>query len=57
MPMAGTLGGKFQTGCPLDGKENTPMANLLVTMLDGLGVPIAKIGDSTGQLFLDYAHP
>jgi hypothetical protein len=30
------------------------MANLLVTMLDHVGVPIAKLGDSTGQLLLDY---
>ena len=30
------------------------MANLLVTMLDHVGVPIAKVGDSTGQLLLDY---
>lgn len=54
--MAGKLHGKFQTGYHLDYKENTPMANLLVTMLDSVGVPIAKIGDSTGQLLLDYAH-
>ena len=33
---------------------DTPMANLLVTMLDHVGVPIAKLGDSTGQLLLDY---
>jgi hypothetical protein len=30
------------------------MANLLVTMLDHVGVPIATLGDSTGQLLLDY---
>jgi hypothetical protein len=30
------------------------MANLLVTMLDHVGVPIAKLGDSSGQLLLDY---
>jgi hypothetical protein len=32
------------------------MANLLVTMLDHVGVPIAKLGDSTGQLLLDYGQ-
>jgi hypothetical protein len=30
------------------------MANLLVTILDSTGVPIEKVGDSTGQLLLDY---
>ena len=31
------------------------MANLLVTILDNVGVPIEKVGDSTGQLLLDYS--
>ena len=52
--MAGKLHGKFQTGYRLDYTPDTPMANLLVTMLDQVGVPIAKLGDSTGQLLLDY---
>jgi len=52
--MAGKLHGKFQTGYRLDYTPDTPMANLLVTMLDHVGVPIAKLGDSTGQLLLDY---
>jgi hypothetical protein len=30
------------------------MANLLVALLDHVGVPIAAPGDSTGQLLLDY---
>ena len=30
------------------------MTNLLVTMLDKLGVDVAKIGDSTGPLAPDY---
>lgn len=54
--LAGKLGGRFQTGYHLDYKPDTPMANLLVTILDGVGVPAAKLGDSTGQLLLDYAH-
>ena len=54
--LAGKLGGKFQTGYHLDYKPDTPMANLLVTILDSVGVPAAKLGDSTGQLLLDYAH-
>ncbi len=52
--LAGKLNGKFETGYHLDYKENTPMANLLVTMLDSVGIPIEKIGDSTGRLLLDY---
>jgi hypothetical protein len=35
--------------CPLD----TPMANLLVTMLDRVGVPVDNVGDSTGRLELE----
>jgi hypothetical protein len=54
--LAGKLGGKFQTGYHLDHKPDTPMANLLVTMLNAVGVPIAKLGDSTGQLLLDYSR-
>ncbi|MEO5922783.1 MAG: DUF1552 domain-containing protein [Bryobacteraceae bacterium] len=52
--VAGNLGGKFQTGYHFDHKPDTPMANLLVTLLNGVGVPIAKLGDSTGQLLLEY---
>ena len=52
--VAGKLGGKFQTGYHQDHKPDTPMANLLVTLLNSVGVPIAKLGDSTGQLLLDY---
>jgi len=49
------IGGKDQLAggrhlqCPLD----TPMANLLVTMLDRVGVPIENMGDSTGRLELE----
>ncbi len=51
--LAGKLGGKFKTGYHLDYKMNTPMANLLVTILDKAGVPMEKLGDSTGPLKLD----
>ena len=53
--LAGNLGGKFKTGYHFDYKPDTPMANLLVTILDNVGVPIEKVGDSTGQLLLDYS--
>jgi hypothetical protein len=51
--LAGKLNGKFQTGYHYDYKLDTPMANLLVTILDRAGVPIEKLGDSTGPLKLD----
>jgi len=51
--LAGKLGGKFKTGYHFDYKMDTPMANLLVTILDRSGVPIEKMGDSTGPLKLD----
>jgi hypothetical protein len=52
--LAGKLGGKFTTGKHLSYPENTPMANLLVTILDKAGVHVEKIGDSTGPLRPDY---
>lgn len=52
--LAGKLNGKFQTGYHLDHKVDTPMANLLVTILDNAAIPIEKVGDSTGRLLLDY---
>jgi hypothetical protein len=52
--LAGKLGGKFTAGKHLSYPENTPMANLLVTILDKAGVRVDKIGDSTGSLQPDY---
>jgi hypothetical protein len=51
--LAGKLGGKFETGYHYDYKMDTPMANLLVTILDRAGLPIEKLGDSTGPLKLE----
>ncbi len=51
--LAGKLGGKYKTGYHYDYKMDTPMANLLVTILDKAGVPIEKLGDSTGPLKLE----
>ena len=48
--LAGKLGGQFKTGRHLHYPDNTPMANLLLTILDKVGVNMEKIGDSTGQL-------
>jgi hypothetical protein len=52
--LAGNLGGQFKTGQHLVYPENTPMTNLLVTILDKTGVHIEKLGDSTGLLKPDY---
>ena len=30
--------------------DHTPMANLLLTLLDKVGVPMESLGDSTGEL-------
>lgn len=50
--MAGSLGRKFQTGRHLAYKVDTPMSNLLLTILNATGVRLEKIGDSTGMLAL-----
>ena len=48
--MAGKLGGQFQTGRHLAYKLDTPMSNLLLTILDKAGARVDKIGDSTAPL-------
>ncbi len=48
--LAGGLGGSIRPGKHIRYPENTPMSNLLVTLLDKIGLPIEKIGDSTGPL-------
>jgi len=48
--MAGKLGGKFETGRHLSYKLDTPMSNLLLTILLKAGVQMDKIGDSSGPL-------
>jgi hypothetical protein len=48
--LAGKLGGGFKSGRHIRYPQNTPMANLLVTILDKVGVHMEKLGDSTGRL-------
>ena len=48
--MAGKLGGQFETGQHLAYKLDTPMSNLLLTILLKSGVQTEKIGDSTTPL-------
>jgi hypothetical protein len=52
--LAGSLGGKLKTGQHLAYPPNTPMANLLLTVLDKAGVRMDTIGDSSGPLQPDY---
>jgi hypothetical protein len=52
--LAGSLGGRFRTGRHLAYSQDTPMANLLLTILDKAGVRIDQLGDSTGLLQPDY---
>jgi hypothetical protein len=49
---AGKLGGKIKTGRHLAYPLDTPMSNLLLTVLDGVGVRLPKFGDSAGPLSL-----
>src|SRR5947207_141817 len=48
--VAGGAAGKLKGGRHLKYPENTPMSNLLLTILDKAGVPQESVGDSTGLL-------
>ena len=48
--VAGGGAGTLKGGRHISYAQPTPMANLLVTMLDKSGVPIDRFADSTGQL-------
>jgi hypothetical protein len=52
--LAGSLGGKFTTGRHLAYPQNTPMTNLLLTILAGVGIKQESLGDSTGKLEPDF---
>ncbi len=51
--VAGGAGIGFKGGRHLRYPDHTPMANLLLTMLDKVGVRTDKFGDSTGELDLN----
>lgn len=51
--LAGKLGGKFTTGRHVAYTNEEPMANLLLTILDKVGVHLDTLGDSTGRLSPD----
>ena len=50
--VAGRGGGTIGTGRHVKYEENTPLTNLYLTMLDGVGVgaSVERFGDSTGRL-------
>ena len=48
--VAGRAGGAIATGRHLRVDDKTPITNLYRSMLDTIGVPTEKIGDSTGKL-------
>jgi hypothetical protein len=51
--LAGKLGGRFRTGHHVAYPADTPMANLLLTILDSVGVELEDLGDSTGRISPD----
>jgi hypothetical protein len=48
--VAGGANGRMKGGRHLKYAENTPMANLLLTILNKAGIPQESVGDSTGPL-------
>jgi hypothetical protein len=51
--VVGRLGGSIQSGQHIAYPEATPMTNLLLSLLDMVGVEQDRIGDSTGRLSPD----
>jgi hypothetical protein len=47
---AGGGGGRLAAGSHVRLAEEKPMSNLFVTMLDLMGAPVERFGDSTGRL-------
>jgi len=48
--VVGGAGGRHQGGRHLKYPDHTPMTNLILSMLDKVGVPMETLGDSTGAL-------
>jgi Protein of unknown function (DUF1552) len=48
--LAGSGGGRIETGQHLVCGEDSPLANLYVSMLDVFGTPVERFADSTGPL-------
>ncbi|AGA30450.1 DUF1552 domain-containing protein [Singulisphaera acidiphila] len=48
--VAGKGGGSLQTGRHLKVADNTPLNNLYLSLLDRMGAPVDRFGDSTGRV-------
>jgi hypothetical protein len=48
--LAGKAGGRIATGQNLVFSEDTPLANLWVSVLSAFGTPVERFADSTGPL-------
>jgi hypothetical protein len=48
--LAGKLGGKIKTGEHFVFKQDTPVCNLLLSIMEKTGVKIDHFGDSSGRL-------
>ncbi len=48
--LAGRAGGRIATGQNLVFPEDTPAANLWMSMLNAFGTPVERFADSTGVL-------
>ena len=48
--VAGKAGGRIKQGRHVTYQTETPMTNLLLSVLDCVGVHAEKLGDSTGRL-------
>jgi len=48
--VAGSGCGQLKGGHHMKFPERTPMSNLLLSVLDKSGIPMEKLGDSTGKL-------
>jgi hypothetical protein len=48
--LAGRGGNRFETGRHVKFAKNTPMTNLYLSMMERVGAPVTRIGDSSGPL-------
>ena len=48
--LGGRGGGRIESGQHLVYSEDSPLANLYVSMLDAFGAPVERFADSTGHL-------
>jgi hypothetical protein len=53
--LAGKGGGMLKGGLHLKAADGTPMANVFMTIADGLALDLKSFGDSTGRLELNSA--